>query len=39
MHYAGDLTCTFPVDRTFTSRQKDVYQIVLNAHLAAVAAW
>ena len=38
MHYAGDLTCTFPVDPTFTSRQKDVYQIVLDAHLAAVAA-
>jgi Xaa-Pro aminopeptidase len=38
MHYAGDLTCTFPVDQTFTSRQKDVYQIVLDAHLAAVAA-
>ena len=38
MRYAGDLTCTFPVDQTFTSRQKDVYQIVLDAHLAAVAA-
>ena len=38
MHYAGDLTSTFPVDRTFTSRQRDVYQIVLDAHLAAVAA-
>jgi Xaa-Pro aminopeptidase len=38
MGYAGDLTSTFPVDRTFTSRQKDIYQIVLDAHLAAVAA-
>lgn len=38
MGYAGDLTSTFPVDKTFTSRQKDVYQIVLDAHLAAVAA-
>jgi len=37
-HYAGDLTSTFPVDPTFTPRQKDVYQIVLNAHLAAVGA-
>jgi Xaa-Pro aminopeptidase len=36
--YAGDLTSTFPVDRTFTNRQRDVYQIVLDAHLAAVAA-
>jgi len=38
MGYAGDLTSTFPVDHTFTSRQRDVYQIVLDAHLAAVAA-
>jgi len=38
MGYAGDLTSTFPVDRTFTSRQRDVYQVVLDAHLAAVAA-
>jgi Xaa-Pro aminopeptidase len=38
MGYAGDLTSTFPVDRAFTSRQRDVYQIVLDAHLAAVAA-
>ena len=37
MHYAGDLTSTFPVDRTFSSRQKDVYSVVLSAHLAAVA--
>jgi Xaa-Pro aminopeptidase len=38
LHYAGDLTSTFPVDRTFTPRQRDVYEIVLAAHLAAVAA-
>jgi Xaa-Pro aminopeptidase len=38
MGYAGDLTSTFPVDRAFTSRQRDVYQIVLDAHLAAVEA-
>lgn len=31
MHYAGDITRTFPVDRTFTSKQKDIYQIVLDA--------
>jgi Xaa-Pro aminopeptidase len=37
-HYAGDLTCTFPVDRTFSPRQKEIYDIVLAAHLAAVAA-
>jgi Xaa-Pro aminopeptidase len=38
LHYAGDLTSTFPVDQTFTPRQKDVYQVVLNAHLAAIQA-
>jgi len=37
-HYAGDLTSTFPVDPRFTPRQRDVYQIVLDAHLAALAA-
>jgi len=31
LHYAGDLTRTFPVGSTFTSRQKEVYNIVLNA--------
>lgn len=36
-HYAGDLSSTFPVDPTFTSRQKDLYRVVLDAHLAAVA--
>ncbi len=38
MHYAGDLTSTFPVAPTFTARQREVYQVVLAAHLAAVAA-
>jgi Xaa-Pro aminopeptidase len=38
MHYAGDLSSTFPVSTAFDGRQKDVYQVVLNAHLAAVAA-
>jgi Xaa-Pro aminopeptidase len=38
MGYAGDLSSTFPVDTTFDSRQKDVYQVVLDAHFAAVAA-
>lgn len=37
-HYAGDLTSTFPVDRTFTPRQKDVYDVVLAAQDAAVGA-
>ena len=38
MHYAGDLTRTFPVGENFSSRQKEVYEIVLSAHNAAVAA-
>ncbi|MBI4915073.1 MAG: aminopeptidase P family protein [Acidobacteria bacterium] len=38
MHYAGDLTSTFPVDATFTPRQREVYEVVLAAHLAAVGA-
>jgi Xaa-Pro aminopeptidase len=38
LHYAGDLTSTFPVDRKFTPRQKAVYDVVLNAHYAAVKA-
>ena len=36
MHYAGDMTCTFPVGPRFSSRQKDIYQIVLHTHLKAV---
>ncbi|MEO5999158.1 MAG: aminopeptidase P family protein [Chitinophagaceae bacterium] len=35
MHYAGDLTRTFPVGKTFTTLQKDIYTIVLEAHQAA----
>ncbi len=31
MHYGGDLTRTFPVGRSFTTRQKELYEIVLNA--------
>ncbi|MEA3460235.1 MAG: aminopeptidase P family protein [Bacteroidota bacterium] len=35
--YAGDLSSTFPVDPTFTPIQKEIYQISLDAHLAAVS--
>lgn len=36
MNYAGDLTSTFPVEKKFTTKQKEVYEIVLNAHTTAV---
>ena len=35
--YAGDLSSTFPVDPTFTPIQKEIYQLCLDAHLAAVS--
>ncbi|WP_336514676.1 aminopeptidase P family protein [Pollutibacter soli] len=31
MHYAGDMTRTFPADKTFNNQQKEIYQIVLNS--------
>ena len=36
MHYAGDMTCTFPVGSSFTQQQKDIYEIVLHTHESAV---
>ncbi|MFT5164995.1 MAG: Xaa-Pro aminopeptidase [Saprospiraceae bacterium] len=38
MHYAGDITRTFPVDKTFTDRQKDIYNIVLKAEEDCIAS-
>ncbi len=38
MCYAGDLSSTFPVGRKFTSQQKEIYQITLDAHQAAINA-
>lgn len=38
MQYAGDLSSTIPVDAKFTARQKEIYDITLKAHEAAVAA-
>ncbi|WP_306599371.1 aminopeptidase P family protein [Geothrix sp. 21YS21S-2] len=37
-HYAGDLSSTFPVDRAFTARQRDIHDLVLGAFLAAEGA-
>ena len=36
MHYAGDLSSTFPVSKKFTEVQKHIYQASLKAHEAAV---
>ena len=38
MRYAGDITRTFPVGTEFSSKQKEIYQIVLSAYKSAVAA-
>ncbi len=38
MLYAGDMTRTFPVSTSFTSIQKELYQIVLDAQKAAIRA-
>jgi Xaa-Pro aminopeptidase len=36
MHYGGDLTRTFPVNRQFSDQQKEIYEIVLDAYTFAV---
>ncbi len=38
LHYAGDLSSTVPVDKSFTPRQKDIYSLSLAAHEAAAGA-
>lgn len=37
MGYAGDMSRTFPVDKTFSSQQKDIYSIGLAAHEKAIS--
>lgn len=38
LHYASDITRTVPVGGKFSARQKEIYEIVLNANLAAIKA-
>jgi Xaa-Pro aminopeptidase len=38
MHYAGDLSSTFPVSKKFTEIQKQIYAATLQAHEAAVSS-
>jgi Xaa-Pro aminopeptidase len=38
LHYATDHTRTCPVGGSFTSRQKDIYQVVLDAQVKAIEA-
>lgn len=38
MCYAGDLSSTIPVSKKFTPVQKDIYQLTLDAHKAAIDA-
>lgn len=37
-YYAADITRTFPVSGTFTAEQRELYEIVLTAQKAAIAA-
>lgn len=36
--YAGDLSSTFPVGKKFTPAQREIYQLTLDAHQAAIEA-
>jgi len=36
MGYAGDMSSTFPVNQKFTTRQKEIYQVALDSHEAAI---
>lgn len=38
MGYAGDMSSTIPADAKFTTRQREIYDIQVAAHEAAVAA-
>lgn len=38
MHYSGDITRTIPVGGRFTKKQREIYDIVLNAQQTAIEA-
>lgn len=38
MAYAGDLSSTIPVSKTFSSEQKEIYKLTLDAHQASIDA-
>jgi len=38
MGYTGDMSSTFPVSRTFTPAQRDIYDVCLHAHNSAIDA-
>lgn len=38
LHYASDITRTVPVGGKFNERQKGIYEVVLNANMAAIEA-
>ena len=38
MGYAGDMSSTIPAGKKFTSKQRDIYNVAVAAHLAAVDA-
>ncbi|WP_207436097.1 aminopeptidase P family protein [Sabulibacter ruber] len=37
MHYSGDMTRTFPVNQAFSTRQKEMFDVVLTAYEQAVS--
>ena len=36
-HYAGDITRTFPVSGTFSQKQKEIYELVLDTEMKAIS--